>query len=365
MNIKIKEAFSYSDKLNTLNKSELTNLIRYFFEEASVNQIEELTLYAGALQNYYYGDHIYFRGLIEFSNYCKNNCLYCGIQKSNRNVHRYRMTKKEILDCCQTGYDLGFRTFVMQSGEDPYFTDERLSDIVKEIKRRHPDCAITLSVGERSYESYKRLFDAGADRYLLRHETANEAHYDKLHPSKLSLETRKQCLRDLEEIGYQVGSGFMLESPFQTYSSLAEDLIFLRELQPHMIGIGPFIPHKDTVFSGLPTPSSEKTLIMLSLIRILLPKVLLPATTALGTVDPLGREKAFKAGANVVMPNLSPVQYREDYSLYDNKICTGEEAAECLSCLSNRIRSAGYTPDFSRGDHIDRQKESPRYANRT
>jgi len=346
----------FSQKLNTAGREELAGILRHFCEEAGPGESAALINCAGELREKHYGRKVYFRGLIEFSSYCKNNCYYCGIRRSNRKAVRYRLSEEEILDCCRNGYALGFRTFVLQSGEDPYYSDERLSGLIQKIKKQFPDCALTLSLGERSYDSYRRLYEAGADRYLLRHETAHEPHYRKLHPKDLSLRNRLECLYNLKKIGYQVGAGFMVESPFQTYEVLAEDFILLRDLQPQMVGIGPFVPHKDTPFAGYCNPSSARTLVVLSLLRIMLPKVLLPATTALGTVDPLGREKGLKAGANVVMPNLSPVAYRKHYALYDNKICTGEEAAECLSCLTGRIQSAGFVPDFSRGDHIDWEK---------
>jgi len=344
--------------LNAAGKTELSGALKYFCEEAPPEQLEELSFMANEARERHYGRRVFFRGLIEFSSYCKNDCHYCGLCRSNARAVRYRLTEEEILGCCRMGHDLGFRTFVLQGGEDPHFTDERMGRIVSEIRARFPDCAITLSLGERSRESFRRLY-AGADRYLLRHETADEAHYARLHPAELSLSNRKKCLYDLREIGFQVGAGFMVESPHQTYEALAEDFLFLRDLQPHMVGIGPFIPQKGTRFRDFPTPTPDRTLILLSLIRLMLPKVLLPATTALGTVDPLGREKGLKAGANVVMPNLSPVRHRKDYALYDNKICTGEEAAECLSCLSRRIESAGFQPDFSRGDHPDAAPDRP------
>ena len=357
MNSIYDKALEFSNRLNRADPVELTQIIKYYCTEADEEDMNKLSLYANELRQRFYGKKVYFRGLIEFSNYCRNDCYYCGIRRSNGKVQRYRLTKDEILECCQKGYGLGFRTFVLQSGEDPYFDDARLCEIIAEIKLRFPDCAVTLSLGERPYESYKRMYEAGADRYLLRHETANEEHYSMLHPAKQSLKYRKQCLYNLKEIGYQVGAGFMVESPYQTFENLAEDLIFLRELKPHMIGIGPFIPHKDTKFATFKTPSSKRTVILLSLIRLMLPNALLPATTALGTVDPLGREKGLCAGANVVMPNLSPVKHRKDYALYDNKICMGEEAAECVQCLARRISSCGFEPDFSRGDHIDIQKQ--------
>lgn len=302
-----------------------------------------------SLENF--SNKIYIRGLIELSSYCKNDCLYCGLRRSNKCAVRYRLTKEQILSCCRSGYSLGFRTFVLQGGEDGYYTDEVMCDIVSKIKSLYPDCAVTLSLGERTEESYRRLFESGADRYLLRHETANEEHYKKLHPSEMSLANRKNCLFKLKEIGYQTGAGFMVGSPYQTYETLAEDLLFLKDLNPQMCGIGPFIPHKDTPFADKKSGSVRLTLVLLSLVRLMLPKVLLPATTALGTADGQGREKGVLHGANVVMPNLSPTEHRADYSLYDNKICTGDEAAECIKCLSNRMKSIGYKIVTDRGDY--------------
>jgi biotin synthase len=300
-----------------------------------------------------YDYDVYMRGLIEFTNYCQNDCYYCGIRKSNRNADRYRLTKEQILACCEAGYSLGFRTFVLQGGEDPYYTDEKISGIVRVIKKNHPDCAVTLSIGEKSYDSYKAYFDAGADRYLLRHETANSEHYARLHPESLALENRKQCLFNLKEIGYQVGCGFMVGSPYQTNDCLIDDLLFIKEFNPHMVGIGPFIPHKETPFAGQPPGTLELTLFLLGIIRLMLPNVLLPATTALGTIHPQGREKGILAGANVIMPNLSPVDVRKKYLLYDNKICTGDEAAECRRCIQRRIEGTGHHLVVSRGDYRD------------
>ena len=300
-----------------------------------------------------YGDEVYIRGLIEFTNYCKNDCFYCGIRKSNRNANRYRLTKEQILSCCEMGYALGFRTFVLQGGEDGSFTDDRLTDIISSIRTRWSDCAITLSIGERSYESYKQLYDAGANRFLLRHETYDDTHYGKLHPPALSAARRKQCLFDLKKIGYQVGTGFMVGSPYQTFENLADDMLFLKELNPQMVGIGPFIPHHDTPFADQKAGSADLTLFLLGLIRLLLPKVLLPATTALGTIDSDGREKGILAGANVIMPNLSPPQVREKYLLYDSKLCTGDEAAESLRSLKQRIQNIGYEITVSRGDSLN------------
>lgn len=301
-------------------------------------------------QHHYYGNQIYARGLIEFTNYCKNDCYYCGIRRSNQNADRYRLSKEDILECCQMGHGLGFRTFVLQGGEDGWFTQEKLESLVESIRKGYPDCAITLSIGERTKESYQRLFQAGADRYLLRHETADSSHYRRLHPPELSSENRKQCLRHLKEIGFQTGTGFMVGSPGQTAAHLAEDMLFIRELEPHMVGIGPFVPHHDTPFAQEAQGAVELTLFMIGLLRLMLPKLLLPATTALGTIDPLGREKGVQAGANVVMPNLSPTSVRKKYELYDNKICTGDEAAECRMCLSRRMQSIGYELAVDRGD---------------
>lgn len=320
------------------------------WQEADVREV--LKSEAVKLRKKYYEDKVFTRGLIEFTNYCKNNCYYCGIRKGNHNAQRYRLTKEEILECCKQGYELGFRTFVLQGGEDPYYTDEKMVDIIRSIRENYTDCAITLSIGEKSYESYRLFREAGADRYLLRHETANKEHYGKLHPPQMSLSNRMKCLYELKELGYQVGAGFMVGSPGQTLDCLAEDMVFLQELKPQMVGIGPFIPHHDTEFAKEPAGSVDLTLFLLSVIRIMLPKVLLPATTALGTMDPRGREKGLAVGANVVMPNLSPVMNRKKYDLYDNKICTGEEAAECRGCLGRRVESVGYHLVNERGDAI-------------
>lgn len=297
-----------------------------------------------------YSNDVFTRGLIEISNYCKNNCLYCGIRCGNHNAKRYRLTEEEILSCAAEGYELGFRTFVLQGGEDPYFSDDVLCGIVSRLKDAHPDCAVTLSMGERSRESYKRLFDAGADRYLLRHETADPVHYARLHPSEMSFENRMRCLYDLRDIGYQVGCGFMVGSPYQTPETLAKDLKFIEEFKPDMCGIGPYVPHHDTPFRDMPAGTVEETVYLLSIIRLIHPPVLLPATTALGTIDPQGREKGIQAGANVVMPNLSPADVRKKYELYDNKICTGEESAQCRQCLDDRMRAIGYRLVVDRGD---------------
>ena len=313
--------------------------------------IDYLSERARCVRESIYGKDVFVRGLIEFTNYCKNACFYCGINCRNTKVERYRLTKEQIVECADLGYSLGFRTFVLQGGEDPFFTDEKIVDIVKTLKENHPDCAVTLSIGEKSEESYRAFFEAGADRYLLRHETITEEHYSKLHPSEMSLANRVECLKTLKKIGYQVGCGFMVGSPYQTLDNLISDLKFVREFEPEMCGIGPFIPHEDTAFKDEPAGTVEMTTRLLSIIRLLVPSVLLPSTTALGTIDPLGREKGLMAGANVVMPNLSPTDVREKYKLYDNKICTGDEAAECIKCLTGRVKRAGYEVVVSRGDH--------------
>lgn len=297
-----------------------------------------------------FGNRIYIRGLIEISNYCRNNCYYCGIRRDNDKLIRYRLTKDDILACAREGYELGFRTFVLQGGEDGYYTDDVMCSIIEALKSEYSDCAVTLSLGERDYDSYKRMYDAGADRYLLRHETGDENHYKSLHPQEMSYENRIKCLWNLKDIGYQVGCGFMVGTPGQTVDCLVKDMMLIQELQPHMVGIGPFVPHHETLFADAVQGSMERTLYLMSLIRIMNPRVLLPATTALGTIHPMGREKGILAGGNVLMPNLSPVSVRKLYELYDNKICTGDEAAECRECLNRRIENIGYKIVIDRGD---------------
>ena len=314
------------------------------------SQAEALAVRADELRKSVYGTDVYLRGLIEFTNYCKNNCYYCGIRCGNSKADRYRLSQDEIMTCCKEGYRLGYRTIVLQGGEDPYYKDEDICRIVSGIKKDYPDCAVTLSIGEKSRASYQAYFDAGADRYLLREETSNEAHYRKLHPEGMSMTRRQECLFDLKEIGFQVGAGFMVDSPYQTTEDIIADLRFLEKLQPDMIGIGPYVTHSDTPFAAYPSGSVDKTLRLISILRIIFPYVLLPATTALGTMDPIGREKGLKAGANVIMPNLSPTDVREKYALYDNKICTGEESAQCRDCLELRVKNAGYQIVTSRGD---------------
>ena len=340
------------DLIDKLQKGR--SLTEYEYEKLISRYDSDLALYAAEksrqeAQNHY-GNDIYIRGLIEISNYCKNDCYYCGIRKSNLNCIRYRLTKDEILECCKEGHDLGFRTFVLQGGEDGHYTDDMLCDIVSTIKADYPDCAITLSLGERSYESYKKLWDAGADRYLLRHETADKDHYQRLHPKELSFEKRMECLRNLKDIGYQVGCGFMVGSPYQTSENLAKDLKFIEEFSPHMCGIGPFIRHKDTPFKDEKDGSVELTLFLLSLIRLIKPTILLPATTALGTLSTDGRERGILAGANVIMPNLSPLSVRKKYTRYDHKISTGQESAQCVDDLRSRMKEIGYNVVTAKGN---------------
>ena len=323
---------------------------------------EALRAAADAVRIENYGRDVYLRGLIEFSNYCKNDCLYCGIRHSNHKATRYRLTEAQILECCAEGFSLGYRTFVLQSGEDPYFTDERICRIVSEIRSRYPECAVTLSIGEKPRESYQAYFDAGAERYLLRHETASPAHYAMLHPAQMDCANRKRCLYDLKEIGYQVGAGIMVGSPYQTTAHIIEDIRFMQALQPDMIGIGPFLSHKDTPFCDAPNGSLELTLRLLGVMRLVFPGVLLPATTALGTLHPRGRELGLETGANVVMPNLSPTAVRENYMLYDNKICTGDESAQCKGCMSARAASVGYRVVMDRGDALRVQKAAKRLS---
>lgn len=316
-----------ADKMKLLLESEYDGSILYNAADSARQSV--------------YGRDVYLRGLIEFTNICRNDCRYCGIRRSNKNASRYRLTEEDILSCCKEGYSLGYRTFVLQGGEDMHFTDSLICSVVRHIKESYPDCAVTLSIGERPYESYKAYRNAGADRYLLRHEAASEKLYRRLHPEEMSLENRKRCLYDLKKLGYQVGSGFMVGAPFQTMEHIIEDLEFLRSLSPDMIGIGPFIPQKDTPMGSYPAGSLRLTLRLISVLRLMFPYALIPSTTALGTIHPEGREMGLKAGANVVMPNLSPVRVREKYSIYDNKICTGEESAQCRACLEKRIESAG------------------------
>ena len=324
--------------------------IDYLLTTSDPQAVDKLFADACRVRDEVYGRRVFLRGLIEITNHCRNNCLYCGIRREAQ-CRRYRLTKEQILDCCRIGHELGFRTFVMQGGEDGWFTDEVVCDLVAEIKKRYPDSAVTLSLGERGRDSFRRLRDAGADRYLLRHETADRDHYARLHPSEMSFDHRMQCLHDLRDLGFQVGAGFMVGSPFQTIETLKKDLQFIADFRPEMVGIGPFIPAAGTPFEERPAGSVELTLRLLAIIRVMHPRVLLPATTALGTLHPTGRERAIMAGANVVMPNLSPQDTRALYSIYNNKLSTGSEAAESVADIRARMKAIGMEMPVARGDY--------------
>lgn len=358
-------------KKNIINDKHITAKLRRLINKLSVENELQKDEYKFILDNITYEDteylfdksyqakqphyqnRVYLRGLLEISNYCKMGCKYCGINYKVDTIERYRLNKDEILASCETGYFLGYRTFVLQGGEDSYFTDERLADLLQTMKNKFKDIRITLSLGERSYESYKTLREAGADRYLLRHETASKRLYNHLHADFMKFENRQKCLYNLKELGYQVGAGFMVGSPTQTNSDLVEDLVFLKELNPEMVGIGPYLCHSDTELKGNDSGTLIESLIMVSLVRLVLPKALLPATTALGTLDNLGRENALKVGANVMMPNISPTENRELYEIYQNKICTGDTSVQCRGCIENRIKAFGHEIDLGVGDNVD------------
>jgi len=350
------KVISLIDQLSATENSTEKDLL-YILNNISKKSALHLYKTAREKSALYYEDRVYMRALIEFTNYCKQGCNYCGIRAFNSNVDRYRLSKEEILDCCKEGYELGYKTFVMQGGEDNFFSDEMIADIIKTIKETYPDCAITLSFGEKPKESYQKYFDAGCDRYLLRHETASKELYEHLHPKPMSFENRMKCLNDLKDIGFQVGAGYMVGSPRQTNEDLVKDLLFLKEFQPHMCGIGPYVCHSDTPFKGERTATVEETRVMVALTRLLCPKALLPAATAMGTVDPVGREKALKSGANVVMPKVTPRSVRAKYELYADMICVDDEASHCRSCIEGRINMAGYQVDLQRGDHVDCEVE--------
>lgn len=345
--MKCKELIEKLNNEKVLTKEEFTFLLSSYTKE----DMDFAAKIAREICDSIYGKDIYLRGLVEVSSYCKNDCYYCGIRASNKNAQRYRLTKDEILECCEEGYALGFKTFVLQGGEDMHFTCDVVCDIVREIKKRYPECAVTLSLGEKPYEEYKAYKQAGADRYLLRHETASEKHYSLLHPEKMLLSERKRCLWDLKSLGFQTGAGMMVGAPYQTAENLAEDMLYLHDLKPQMVGIGPFIPHKDTPFRDMQRGSFELTVFLLSLVRIMLPDVLLPATTALGTIHPKGREIGVLAGANVIMPNLSPLSVRKKYMLYEGKICTGDESAQSVISVKKKMESIGYRISFARGNY--------------
>ncbi len=358
-------------KNNSKNNDKVTSELRRLIDKLSENHVLEEKEYLYILDNItnddtdylfkkgyeaklpHYQNRVFLRGLVEISNYCKMGCRYCGLNYKVKTIDRYRLNKDEIIACCEEGYFLGYRTFVLQGGEDSFYTDEFLVDMLKELKSKFSDIRITLSLGERSYESFKALKEAGADRYLLRHETASKRLYNHLHADFMSFENRKQCLYDLKNLGYQVGAGFMVGSPTQTNEDLVKDLLFLKDLHPHMCGIGPYLCHSDTELAGNESGTLTETLIMVALVRIILPKTLLPATTALGTLDKLGRENALKVGANVMMPNISPTENRELYEIYQNKICTGDTSKQCRGCIETRIKAFGHDIDLGVGDYVD------------
>ncbi len=338
------------DKLK-FNHNLTADELKFLIENINDVDLEYLHNCARDVAKEVYGNKVFVRGLIEFTNHCKNNCYYCGIRAGNKCVSRYRLEKQDIMECCKQGYALGFRTFVLQGGEDLHFTDEKMVDIISSIRKSYPDCAITLSVGEKTYETYKKYFNAGANRFLLRHETADDVHYSKLHPENLTLKNRLECLKNLKEIGFQTGCGFMVGSPYQTTEQIVKDLLFIKQFQPEMVGIGPFLPHKDTPFKASPGGSVRLTLMLLSIIRLLVPEVLLPATTALNTADENGRENGILAGANVIMPNLSPLSVREKYMLYDGKVSNFDESAEEIEHLKQKMKNIGYEVVCDRGDN--------------
>ena len=297
-----------------------------------------------------FGLGIYIRGLIELSSHCHRDCLYCGLRRSNSTAERYRLTQEEVLACCEEGYRLGFRTFVLQAGEDATHTDDWLEALIAEIRSRYPEAAITLSLGERSEASYLRLRQAGADRYLLRHEAANEKLYTSLHPHGRGLQHRLACAEALQRAGYQVGLGMMIGVKGQTIGHIVEDLKLMERMRPEMVGIGPFIPHPSTPLGSEPAGALGLTLATLAIARLLLPQALIPSTTALATLTPTGRLEGILSGANVVMPNLSPSDVRAKYAIYENKASWGAEAAEGLAALEAELSSIGYHIDYTRGD---------------
>ncbi len=343
------------EQLLQCDNSSLATILEYYFTQANIQQIDKLFTLSKYFRNKYYSNKVYFRGLIEISSNCKQDCYYCGIRKSNKKAKRYRLDKKTILECCEKGYKLGFKTFVLQGGEDPFYTKEIISDICSSIKSKFPTCAITLSIGELGYDFYEKLKKSGVDRFLLRHETATKDHYEKLHPSSMSYENRQNCLKILKQLNFQTGAGFMVDSPFQNIENIANDLIFLKNLNPEMIGIGPFLPHKDTPFKDFNILNIQHTLIILALVRILIPKALIPATTALATVDKYYSDLALINSANVIMPNLSPSDHRKDYNLYNNKKSWGNESAQQILNISENLNNLNLCPDFSRGDYFDLQ----------
>ena len=335
-------------KGDRLNASEMGQLLSSAVQDPTILQLLRENAVRTARQQFGLG--IYIRGLIELSSYCKCNCLYCGLRRSNRDAERDRRTAEEVLECCKEGYKLGFRTFVLQGGEDGTHSDEWLEMLICQMRSLYPDVAITLSLGERSEQSYIRLKRAGANRYLLRHEAANAALYESLHPDGRGLQHRLMCAEALQRSGYQVGLGMMIGVKGQTIDHIVEDLMLIERMKPEMVGIGPFLPHKATPLGGEPAGDLNLTLATIAIVRLLLPKALLPSTTALATLTPRGRLEGILSGANVVMPNLSPSDVRAKYAIYENKASWGKEAAEGLEALERELESIGYHIDYSRGD---------------
>lgn len=312
--------------------------------------VEYLMSQAREVAQLKFGKHVFLRGLIELSNVCRNDCLYCGIRRSNHQVARYTLTREQVLACCEQGYEIGFRTFVLQGGEWGEEQSKWIADLIAEIRQHWPDCAITLSLGEHPKETYALWREAGADRYLLRHETHNSRLYGLLHPKGMTIGNRLQCLDWLKQLGFQVGAGIMVGSPFQSLKTIVEDIQYLIEFQPHMIGIGPFIPHHDTPLRRFPAGSVEMTARLYAIMRLALPQALIPSTTAMASLSPNGRLRGILSGANVVMPNLSPEDNRKQYSLYDNKASLGAESAQGIRALADELATIGYSIDWSRGD---------------
>lgn len=312
--------------------------------------VEYLMSQAREVAQLKFGKHVFLRGLIELSNVCRNDCLYCGIRRSNHQVARYTLTREQVLACCEQGYEIGFRTFVLQGGEWSEEQSKWIADLIAEIRQHWPDCAITLSLGEHPKETYALWREAGADRYLLRHETHNSRLYGLLHPKGMTIGNRLQCLDWLKQLGFQVGAGIMVGSPFQSLKTIVEDIQYLIEFQPHMIGIGPFIPHHDTPLRRFPAGSVEMTARLYAIMRLALPQALIPSTTAMASLSPNGRLRGILSGANVVMPNLSPEDNRKQYSLYDNKASLGAESAQGIRVLADELATIGYSIDWSRGD---------------
>ncbi|KAF0224587.1 MAG: biotin synthetase [Erysipelotrichaceae bacterium] len=342
------------EMIDTLAKSHIISqgVCEYLLDHISMRELPYLMMKARELTDQIYGKEIFFRGLIEITNVCSQGCYYCGLQSGNNLVNRYRMSETAILSTVEEGYQLGFRSFVWQGGEDAGLTDEWLCSLIRKFRADYPDCVVTLSIGERSRASYQALYDSGLDRCLLRHESASKSLYEKLHPQWMSFDHRMQCLQDLKDIGYWVGAGFLINPPFQKNADLVEDLMFIQRFQPHMCGIGPFIPHPDTKFRDEEAGYGNQTAVMLALVRLIVPEVLLPATTALATVDALGRSKGLNSGGNVVMPNLTAPDIRKLYEIYAQKKNWGDEAAENVKRAIRDIEELGYIPALTRGDHI-------------